>query len=98
MAPTVESINVKSFVDLKPVHAWGNEKDVKLNARSFDHYSLAEPTRLAVFKANYERRLDQHRYQGYFSALWRPYQDVGQPLHLDQKKIIETALGQKDNG
>lgn len=33
--------------------------------------------------------------QGYKSVLWKPYQEIGQPLYLDPKQLVQASLGQQ---
>lgn len=47
-----------------------------------------------MFWVKYRRRQRQLSRQGYFAATWRPYEEVGEPLYLEPKKLILSSLGQ----
>nr|XP_009860110.2 coiled-coil domain-containing protein 60-like [Ciona intestinalis] len=98
MSPSLVE-DARNYITIKPVPVWSEVKESKLQARSLNHYCLSLPTREKVFKTNYERRFHQYTSQGYKSYPWKPYQEVGQPLYLDSKLLVQTSLGQlSDNG
>ncbi|XP_076818045.1 coiled-coil domain-containing protein 60-like [Clavelina lepadiformis] len=92
MSPSIE--DVRNYIVIKPVPAWKEATDSKLSARSLQNYALTLPTRYQVFKANYARRLQQMNTQGYSSASWKPYEEVGKPLYLSSKTLLQNSLGQ----
>uniref|UniRef100_H2Z2E0 Uncharacterized protein n=1 Tax=Ciona savignyi TaxID=51511 RepID=H2Z2E0_CIOSA len=92
MSPSID--DVRNYIDIKPVPEWSESKNSKLKARSFNHYDLSLPTRERVFKINYDRRFLQRTSQGYQSYSGKPYQDVGHPLYLNSKLLVQTSLGQ----
>ncbi|XP_041058991.1 coiled-coil domain-containing protein 60-like [Carcharodon carcharias] len=85
----------RSFVMIKPL-PFPPSKGLKVKARSLTVYSPCEPSRQQVFHENYLRRQDQLRQQGYRSVYWKPYQAIGQPLHLEPRQLILHSLGQLD--
>ncbi|XP_028680376.2 coiled-coil domain-containing protein 60-like [Erpetoichthys calabaricus] len=93
--PLSKSADPRTFVLLKPLPI-GSPKGQKLQARSTSVYSALEPSREQVFKDNYQRRQDQLSRQGYWAPNWRPYQGLGDPLHLEPRQLILRSLGQDD--
>ncbi|XP_043571835.1 coiled-coil domain-containing protein 60-like isoform X3 [Chiloscyllium plagiosum] len=85
----------RSFVMIKPL-PFPPTKGLKVKARSLTVYSPSEPSRQQVFHENYSRRQDQLSRQGYRSVSWKPYQAIGQPLHLEPRQLILHSLGQLD--
>ncbi|XP_067911686.1 coiled-coil domain-containing protein 60-like isoform X2 [Heterodontus francisci] len=85
----------RSFVMIKPL-PFPPSKGLKVKARSLTVYSPCEPSRQQVFRENYCRRQNQLSQQGYRSVSWKPYQAVGQPLHLEPRQLILHSLGQLD--
>ncbi|KAM8961213.1 coiled-coil domain-containing protein 60-like [Pelodytes ibericus] len=88
-------IDPRSFVVLKPLSI-PNQKGIKIQSRSTDHYSCWEPSSDDVFKENYQRRHKQLTQQGYNSVNYQPYKDLGHPLILEAKKLILHSLGQDE--
>ena len=72
-------------------------KGLKITARNATVYTCEFPTRREVAKENYERRKNQMTRCGYRSVNYKPYQSVGD-LHLDERLLILSALGQGGNG
>ncbi|XP_060700019.1 coiled-coil domain-containing protein 60-like [Hemiscyllium ocellatum] len=85
----------RSFVMIKAL-PFPPTKGLKVKARSLTVYSPSEPSRQQVFHENYSRRQDQLSRQGYRSVSWKPYQAIGQPLHLEPRQLILHSLGQLD--
>ncbi|KAJ1092062.1 hypothetical protein NDU88_005176 [Pleurodeles waltl] len=82
----------RSFVVIKPLPL-PNQKGVKVQARSEAIYTSLEVTREQVFRANYQRRQRQLTV-GFRSPSYKPYQELGEPLYLEAKKLILHSLGQ----
>ena len=96
MSPVRTSLkDPKTFIQPKappiPTH-----QGLRIQARSDTHYNCETPAREEVFLDNYVRRQRQKNEQGYNSPNWKPYQMLGEPMHLDDKKLILHALGQLD--
>ncbi|XP_038647309.1 coiled-coil domain-containing protein 60-like isoform X1 [Scyliorhinus canicula] len=85
----------RNFVVIKPL-PFPPSKGLKVKARSLTVYSPCEPSRQQIFRENYRRRQDQLNQQGYRSVCWKPYQAIGQPLHLEPRQLILHSLGQLD--
>ncbi|XP_078584732.1 uncharacterized protein LOC144866914 [Branchiostoma floridae x Branchiostoma japonicum] len=83
----------RAYVQVKPLPI-PTQKGLKLQARSETVYNPTTPTREEVFRENYGRRLRQTTRQGYRSRIDKPYQELGAPVHLDERKLILSALGQ----
>ncbi|XP_078665253.1 coiled-coil domain-containing protein 60-like isoform X2 [Branchiostoma floridae x Branchiostoma belcheri] len=83
----------RSYVQVKSLPI-PTQKGLKLQARSETVYNPTTPTREEVFRENYGRRLKQTTRQGYRSRIDKPYQELGGPIHLDERKLILSALGQ----
>eukprot|EP00058_Branchiostoma_floridae_P021850 XP_002607340.1 hypothetical protein BRAFLDRAFT_69750 [Branchiostoma floridae] len=83
----------RAYVQVKPLPI-PTQKGLKLQARSETVYNPTTPTREEVFRENYGRRLRQTTRQGYRSRIDKPYQELGGPVHLDERKLILSALGQ----
>jgi hypothetical protein len=66
-------------------------------ARSEVHYrsNCASPSKEEVFKSNYARRMKQMKEQGYKSVNHKPYQLLGEPFYLKERKLILHSLGQE---
>ena len=71
-----------------------SQKGIKIQARSEEVYNPTIPTRDEVRRINYARRQAQLTQQGFRSLIHKPYQGIGDPFYLDQKKLILHALGQ----
>ncbi|XP_048411647.1 coiled-coil domain-containing protein 60-like isoform X2 [Stegostoma tigrinum] len=95
MPASSKSLEPRSFVMLKPLPL-PPSKGLKVKARSLTVYSPSEPSRQQVFHDNYRRRQDQLSRQGYRSVSWKPYQAIGQPLHLEPRQLVLHSLGQLD--
>ncbi|KAF7238467.1 Coiled-coil domain-containing protein 60 [Varanus komodoensis] len=91
--PLNPKLDPRYFVLIRPVPT-PTQKGLKVQARSNTIYSCWDVTREQVFLENYRRRIRQLTQQGYFSPSWRPYQDFGDPLYLDPKKLTLYGLGQ----
>ncbi|XP_061458606.1 coiled-coil domain-containing protein 60 isoform X2 [Rhineura floridana] len=81
------------FVVIRPLPI-PNQKGLKVQARSNTIYNCWDVTREQVFRENYHRRIKQLTQQGYFTPSWKPYQDFGEPLYLDPRKLTLYGLGQ----
>ncbi|XP_072921547.1 coiled-coil domain-containing protein 60-like [Hemitrygon akajei] len=88
-------LDPRSFVAIKPL-PFSPAKGLKVQARSLTVYRPCEPSREQLFRENYRRRQKQLSQQGYRSVIWKPYQAIGQPLHLGQRGLILHSLGQLD--
>uniref|UniRef100_UPI00398EADA8 coiled-coil domain-containing protein 60-like n=1 Tax=Pristiophorus japonicus TaxID=55135 RepID=UPI00398EADA8 len=88
-------LDPRSFVMITPL-PFPSSKGLKVKARSLTVYSPCEPSREQVFRENYHRRQNQLSQQGYRSVSWKPYQAIGQPLHLEPRQLILHSLGQLD--
>lgn len=69
------------------------QKEGKVLARSRTIYRSSEPPREQVFWENYHRRQKQVT-QGHFSPTWEPYQELGEVVYTDLKKLTLYSLGQ----
>ncbi|CAH1248651.1 CCDC60 [Branchiostoma lanceolatum] len=95
MAPASTARNdPRTYVQVKSLPI-PTQKGLKLQARSDTVYNPTTPTRDEVFRENYGRRLRQTTRQGYRSRIDKPYQELGGPVHLDERKLILSALGQQ---
>lgn len=83
----------REFVTIKPLPC-SRTSGEKLQARSKTAYVTCRDRQ--VFWENFSRRQRQLSRQGYRAATWRPYEEVGEPLHLEPKKLILSSLGQLD--
>ncbi|XP_060125712.1 coiled-coil domain-containing protein 60 isoform X1 [Zootoca vivipara] len=81
------------FVVIRPLPI-PSQKGLKVQARSNTIYNCWDVTREQVFRENYHRRIKQLTQQGYFTPSWKPYQDFGEPLYLDPRKLTLYGLGQ----
>ena len=70
------------------------QKGIKIQARGDVVYNPTEPGRNEVRKDNYRRRQLQMTEHGFKSPNNKPYQGIGDPFYLDQKRLILHALGQ----
>ena len=52
------------------------------------------PKRDVIRKQNFDRRQEQATSQGFQCPQHKPYIGIGDPFHLDHKKLILHALGQ----
>ncbi|XP_072272070.1 coiled-coil domain-containing protein 60 [Pyxicephalus adspersus] len=85
----------KSYVVIQPLPI-PSQKGLKIQARSATHYNCWVPCRDEIFRANYYRRQKQLSQQGYNSPNYKPYEELGQPLFLEAKKLILHSLGQDE--
>ncbi|XP_074656915.1 coiled-coil domain-containing protein 60-like [Tubulanus polymorphus] len=74
-----------------------SHKGVKIQARSDTVYNATCPTREVIRKENYARRLQQLTQQGFSAVSHKPYQGIGDPFFLEERKLILSALGQWDD-
>ncbi|XP_015280781.1 PREDICTED: coiled-coil domain-containing protein 60 [Gekko japonicus] len=91
--PANPKTDPRYFVLVKPLPI-PTQKGRKVQARSSTVYNCWDNTREQVFRENYHRRAKQLTQQGYFTPSWRPYQDFGEPLYLEPKKLTLHGLGQ----
>ncbi|XP_021462285.2 coiled-coil domain-containing protein 60 isoform X2 [Oncorhynchus mykiss] len=87
------ALDPRHFVIIKPLPILKPSGEMR-QARSRTVWSACQPTREQVFWDNYHRRQWQLSRQGYRAAPWRPYEEVGQPLYLETKRLILESLGQ----
>ena len=85
----------RSYVKQVPLPI-GSQKGLRIQARGDVVYNPTLPTRKDVREDNYSRRAMQMNQQGFRSVPHKPYQGIGDPFYLDQKKLILHALGQWD--
>ncbi|KAH9496659.1 hypothetical protein Btru_009964 [Bulinus truncatus] len=71
-----------------------SQKGLRIQARSDKVFNPCIPTRDDVRKWNYQRRLQQMTDQGFYAYNYLPYKGVGDPVYLDEKKMVLHALGQ----
>ncbi|XP_060119710.1 coiled-coil domain-containing protein 60-like isoform X1 [Heteronotia binoei] len=91
--PANPKTDPRYFVLIKPLPI-PTQKGLKVQARSSTVYNCWDNTREHVFRENYRRRVKQVTQQGYFTPSWRPYQDFGEPLYLEPKRLTLHGLGQ----
>ncbi|XP_063172036.1 coiled-coil domain-containing protein 60 [Candoia aspera] len=91
--PLNPRIDPRYFVLIKPLPIPA-QKGMKIQARSKTVYNCWDVPREQVFQENYHRRAKQLAQQGYFTPCWKPYQDFGDPLYLDPRKLTLYGLGQ----
>ncbi|XP_054852679.1 coiled-coil domain-containing protein 60 [Eublepharis macularius] len=91
--PSNPKTDPRYFVLIKPLPI-PTQKGQKVQARSGLVYNCWEHTREQVFRENYHRRNKQLTQQGYFTPSWKPYQDFGDPLFLEPKRLTLHGLGQ----
>ncbi|KAM9281823.1 coiled-coil domain-containing protein 60 [Morus bassanus] len=85
-------LNPRDFVCIQPLPGFA-QKEGKVLARSRTIYKSSEPPREQVFWENYYRRQKQFT-QGYFTPTGKPYQELGEILYTDPKKLTLYSLGQ----
>ncbi|XP_062308045.1 coiled-coil domain-containing protein 60-like [Osmerus eperlanus] len=88
-------LDPRQFVIIKPLPI-AKPSGNKLQASNCTVYSTCHPTREQVFWGNYRRRQRQLTRQGYRAAAWKPYEEVGQPLYLEPKRLVLETLGQQE--
>ncbi|CAH1773653.1 unnamed protein product [Owenia fusiformis] len=71
-----------------------SDKGIKIQARTSHFYNPTLPKREEIRKKNYDRRYAQRTEQGFNSANYKPYQGIGDPFFLSERKLILSALGQ----
>ncbi|XP_064322752.1 coiled-coil domain-containing protein 60 [Phalacrocorax carbo] len=85
-------LNPRDFVSIQPLPGFA-QKEGKVLARSRTIYKSSEPPREQVFWENYHRRQKQFT-QGLFTPTGKPYQELGEILYTDPKKLTLYSLGQ----
>ncbi|XP_006640369.3 coiled-coil domain-containing protein 60 [Lepisosteus oculatus] len=90
-----KSLDPRNFVIIKPLPI-SPPAGIKLQARSSTVFNPCEPNREQVFRENYRRRQKQLTRQGYRAVNWRPYEEIGEPLVLEPKRLILHSLGQPE--
>ncbi|KYO31724.1 coiled-coil domain-containing protein 60 isoform X2 [Alligator mississippiensis] len=93
MPGNTKTLDPRYFVLIKPLPN-PTQKGVKVRARSSTAYRRWEPRREDVFWENYHRRHQQLTRQGYWTPSWKPYQELGEMLYLEPKKLTLYYLGQ----
>lgn len=91
--PLNPKIDPRYFVLIRPLPV-PTQKGLKIQARSKTIYNCWDVPREHVFRESYHRRAKQLSQQGYFTPCWKPYQDFGDPLYLDPRKLTLYGLGQ----
>ncbi|XP_077318206.1 coiled-coil domain-containing protein 60 isoform X2 [Lithobates pipiens] len=85
----------RSYMVIQPLPI-PSQKGLKIQARSATHYNCWVPCRDEIFRDNYYRRQRQLSQQGYNSPNYKPFEELGQPLFLEVKKLILQSLGQDE--
>uniref|UniRef100_A0A7M4EFJ8 Coiled-coil domain containing 60 n=1 Tax=Crocodylus porosus TaxID=8502 RepID=A0A7M4EFJ8_CROPO len=93
MPGNTKTLDPRYFVLIKPLPS-PTQKGVKVRARSSTVYQRWEPRQEDVFWENYHRRHQQLTRQGYWTPNWKPYQELGEMLYLEPKKLTLYYLGQ----
>ncbi|XP_070619211.1 coiled-coil domain-containing protein 60 [Erythrolamprus reginae] len=91
--PLNPKIDPRYFVIIRPLPI-PPQKGLKIQTRSRTIYNCWDVPREQVFLESYHRRAKQLSQQGYFTPCWKPYQDFGDPLYLDPRKLTLYGLGQ----
>ncbi|XP_034263550.1 coiled-coil domain-containing protein 60 [Pantherophis guttatus] len=91
--PLIPKSDPRYFVLIRPLPI-PPQKGLKIQARSKTIYNCWDVPREQVFRESYHRRAKQLSQQGYFTPCWKPYQDFGDPLYLDPRKLTLHGLGQ----
>jgi len=73
-----------------------SHRGIAIQARNSSVYNATVPSRDDIRKENYQRRSKQLDHQGFWSAINRPYEAIGEPVHLNDKDLILSSLGQLD--
>ena len=89
---SVNIIDPQVFIKCLPA-AVPSHKGVKIQARSATVYNASIPTRDEVRHENFKRRQMQMNCQGFKSPIYLPYQGIGEPISLDDKRLILAAIG-----
>ncbi|XP_075625938.1 coiled-coil domain-containing protein 60 isoform X2 [Balearica regulorum gibbericeps] len=90
VAPKV--LNPRDFVCIQALPGCA-QKEGKVLARGRTIYRSSEPSREQVFWENYHRRQKQFT-QGLFTPPGKPYQELGEILYIEPKKLTLYSLGQ----
>ncbi|XP_026715846.1 coiled-coil domain-containing protein 60 isoform X2 [Athene cunicularia] len=85
-------LNPQDFVCIQALPGF-SQKEGKVMARSRTIYKSSELPREQVFWESYYRRQKQFT-QGHFTPLGKPYQELGEVLYTDPKKLTLYSLGQ----
>ncbi|XP_068767581.1 coiled-coil domain-containing protein 60 isoform X2 [Struthio camelus] len=85
-------LNPRDFVRIQSLPVL-DQKEGKVLARTQTIYKSSEPSREQVFWDNYHRRQKQLT-QGHFTTSGKPYQELGEILYTDPKKLTLHSLGQ----
>ena len=83
----------RNFVSQVPLPI-PSHRGIPIQARSDVIYNAKVPTREEVRKQNYRRRSEQLSHKGFWSFNFRPYEAIGDPIYLDDKRLILCSLGQ----
>uniref|UniRef100_A0A8C8VQU0 Coiled-coil domain containing 60 n=1 Tax=Pelusios castaneus TaxID=367368 RepID=A0A8C8VQU0_9SAUR len=93
MPGNTKTLDPRYFVLIRPLPI-PTQKGAKVQARSSTIYNCWESTREQVFWENYRRRHKQLTQHGYWTPSWKPYQELGEILYLEPKKLTLHYLGQ----
>ncbi|CAM4671624.1 unnamed protein product [Caretta caretta] len=93
MPGSAKTLDPRYFVLIRPLPI-PTQKGAKVQARSSTIYNCWESTREQVFWENYHRRHQQLTQHGYWTPSWKPYQELGEILYLEPKKLTLHYLGQ----
>ncbi|XP_032857347.2 coiled-coil domain-containing protein 60 [Tyto alba] len=85
-------LNPRDFVCIQALPGFA-QKEGKVLARSRTIYKSSEPPREQVFWETYHRRQKQFT-QGHFTPIGKPYQEIGEIIYTDPKKLTLYSLGQ----
>uniref|UniRef100_A0A2C9LQV8 Coiled-coil domain-containing protein 60 n=1 Tax=Biomphalaria glabrata TaxID=6526 RepID=A0A2C9LQV8_BIOGL len=87
------SSDPRSYVKAVPLPI-PSQKGIHIQARSDKVFNPCVPSREDVRKWNYDRRLQQMKDQGFYALNCIPYKGLGDPIYLDEKKMVLDSLGQ----
>ncbi|XP_073168999.1 coiled-coil domain-containing protein 60 isoform X6 [Lepidochelys kempii] len=93
MPGSAKTLDPRYFVLIRPLPI-PTQKGAKVQVRSSTIYNCWESTREQVFWENYHRRHQQLTQHGYWTPSWKPYQELGEILYLEPKKLTLHYLGQ----
>ncbi|XP_074828886.1 coiled-coil domain-containing protein 60 isoform X3 [Natator depressus] len=93
MPGSAKTLDPRYFVLIRPLPI-PTQKGAKVQARSSTIYNCWESTREQIFWENYHRRRKQLTQHGYWTPSWKPYQELGEILYLEPKKLTLHYLGQ----
>ncbi|XP_065707894.1 coiled-coil domain-containing protein 60 [Patagioenas fasciata] len=85
-------LNPRDFVRIQALPGLA-QKEGKVLARSRTVYRSSKPSREQVFWENHQRRQKQFT-QGLFTPFGKPYQEIGEIVYTDPKKLTLYSLGQ----